>query len=97
MATYIGLFKLTDRGLENVQDSARNFQFAEQHLQGMGVRVTSFYPTIGGDYDFVAIMEATSDQQAAHGALYIGLTCNVRTRVLKSFTREEFESIVSIG
>jgi len=47
-----------------------------------------------GEYDYVAIGEAPSDEVATTFSLAIGSLGNVRTTTLKAYTKEEFAAIV---
>lgn len=47
-----------------------------------------------GRYDYVAIVEAPSDEVAMAFALALGSQGDVRTESLKAFTKEEFAKIV---
>jgi uncharacterized protein with GYD domain len=59
----------------------------------MGGKVLGFYLTMG-EYDYVSIGEAPSDEVVATFALALGALGNVRTTNLKAFSAEEFAEIV---
>ena len=59
----------------------------------MGGKVLGFYAVMG-EYDYVAIGEAPSDQVAMTFALGLGSAGNVRTTSLKAFTKEELAEMV---
>ena len=52
-----------------------------------------FY-SVMGEYDYVGIGEAPSDEVAMTFMLAQGAAGNVRTTTLKAFTKEEFVEIV---
>jgi uncharacterized protein with GYD domain len=47
-----------------------------------------------GEYDYVAIAEAPSDEVAMTFLLGLGSVGNVRTTTLKAFSREQFAEMV---
>jgi len=55
--------------------------------------VTSLY-TVMGEYDYVAIGEAPSDEVGMTFLLGLGSQGNVRTTTLRAFTRDEFAQMV---
>jgi uncharacterized protein with GYD domain len=59
----------------------------------MGGKLTDFFVTMG-EYDYVAVGEAPSDEAALAFLLALGSLGNVRTTTLKAFTREQFAAIV---
>jgi len=93
MATYIMLMKLTDQGIKDIKNAPGRIEAGIKALEAMGGKVTGFYVTMG-EYDYVAIGEAPSDEVAMAFLLGLGSLGNVRTTTLKAFTREEFAEIV---
>ena len=93
MPMYIGLYKLTDQGIKNIKDAPQRIEEGIKAYEAMGGKVISFY-TVFGEYDYVAIGEAPSDEVALTFALAVGTQGNVRTTTLKAFTKEEFAEIV---
>ena len=49
-----------------------------------------------GQYDYVAIVEGSSDKVASAQLLRLGMQGNVRTTTLKAFTKEEIAKIVKL-
>ena len=47
-----------------------------------------------GEYDYVAVGEAPSDEVATTFALALGSLGNVRTTTLRAYTKEEFAAMV---
>ena len=89
MPTYIGLYKLTDKGVKNIKGAPKRIEEAIKAAEAVGGKVLGFY-TVMGEYDYVAIGEFPNDEVA----LAIGAQGNVRTKTLKAFTKEEFAKIV---
>jgi len=59
----------------------------------MGAEIKQFYLTMG-QYDFVVVLDAPSDETVAKFALAIGSRGNVRTETLRAFTESEYRQII---
>ncbi len=94
MPTYIMLANWTDQGARQVRDSPKRVDAAKKLLVEMGGRFTSFYMTMG-DYDLIAVYEATDDAVAARFVLMLGQMGTVRTRTLKAFPEAAFREIIN--
>ncbi len=93
MPTYISLMNYTRKGIEEVKDAPQRIEEAVQNLEAMGGKLIGFY-SVMGEYDYVGIAEAPSDEVAATFMLGLGATGTVRTKTLRAFTQEEFAEIV---
>ena len=93
MPTYVTLFKLTDQGIKAVKDAPRRIEDAVKGMQAGGGKLIDIYAVMG-EYDYVAIGEAPSDEVAVSIALALGSQGSVRTTTLRAFTREELASLV---
>jgi uncharacterized protein with GYD domain len=93
MPTYILLMKLTDQGVKTIKDAPKRVEEGIKGFEAMGGKMLGFYLTTG-EYDYVSIGEAPSDEAAVAFALALGSKGNVRTTSLKAFTKEEFAGMV---
>lgn len=93
MPSYVLLMKLTDQGVKNIKDAPQRLEAGIKAFEALGGKVTGFY-TVMGEYDYVAIGEAPSDEVAMVFALGLGSQGNVRTTTLKAFTKEQFGQLV---
>ncbi len=93
MPTYILLMKLTDQGVKAIKDAPKRVEEGIKGFEAMGGKMIGFYLTTG-EYDYVSIGEAPSDEAAVAFALALGSKGNVRTTSLKAFTKEEFAGMV---
>ena len=93
MPNYITLFRLTDQGIKAIKDAPGRIEAGIKAFEKMGGKIIGFY-TVMGEYDYVAIGEAPSDEVATTFSLAIGSLGNVRTTTLKAYTKEEFAAIV---
>ncbi len=93
MPTYITLMNLTDQGIRDIKNAPQRVAEAVKVLEAMGGKLIGFY-TVMGQYDYVGIAEAPSDEVAMAFLLGLGSAGNVRTTTLKAFTMEQFAEVV---
>ncbi len=93
MATYVMLMSLTDQGIKDIKNAPERIEQGIKAWEKMGGKLTSFY-TVMGEYDYVAIGEAPSDEVAMTFLLGLGSLGDVRTRTLKAFTNQEIAEII---
>jgi len=93
MQTYILLIKLTEQGIKDIKNAPKRIELATQSLEAMGGMMIGVYAVMG-EYDYVAIGEAPSDEVAMRFLLGLGALGNARTTTLKAFKKEEFVGIV---
>lgn len=94
MPTYVALMKLTDQGAKDIKNAPKRGQEFIKGLEAMGGKLLAFYLTMG-EYDYVGIAEAPSDEVALTFLAGLGAAGNVRTTTMKAFRMEEFSSLVS--
>jgi uncharacterized protein with GYD domain len=93
MPHFINLMKLTDQGAKTIKDAPARLEAGIKAFEKMGGKMIGFY-VVMGEYDYVAVGEAPSDEVAMTFALALSSLGNVRTMGLKAFTREEFAAMV---
>jgi len=93
MPNYVILMKLTDQGAKTIKDAPGRIEAGIKGFEKMGGKVSGFY-VVMGEYDYVAVGEAPSDEVATTFSLALGSLGNVRTTTLKAYTKEEFTAIV---
>ena len=93
MPNYVGLYKLTDQGIKAIKDAPGRIEAAIKALEKMGGKVTGFY-VVMGEYDYVCVGEAPSDEVATTFALALGSSGNLRSTTLRAYTKEEFAAMV---
>jgi uncharacterized protein with GYD domain len=94
MPTYIGLYRFTEQGIQNVKDSPARIEAAKKAAQAMGIQIKGIY-VVMGQYDLITIGEAPDDATIAKFALALGSQGNVSTQTLRAFTEDEFRKIVA--
>jgi uncharacterized protein with GYD domain len=93
MPTYIGLYKLTEQGVKTIKEVPGRIEAGIKSVEKMGGKVIGFY-AVTGEYDYVAVGEAPSDEVATTFSLALGSLGNVRTTTLRAYTEEEFAAMV---
>jgi uncharacterized protein with GYD domain len=93
MPNYVILMKLTDQGAKAIKDAPGRIETGIKAFEKMGGKVTGFY-VVMGEYDYVAVGEAPSDEVATTFALGLGSLGNVKTTTLRAYTKEEFAAMV---
>ena len=63
MPIYINLLKLTDQGAKAIKDAPGRIEAGIKAFEKMGGRLIGFY-VVTGEYDYIIIGEATSDEVA---------------------------------
>ena len=95
MSTFIIMMKLTEQGAKNIKDAPARIEAGIKGWEAMGGKMLSFYITMG-EYDYIAVGEAPSDEVAAAFVLSLGALGNVHTTTLKAFPSEQFANIVKM-
>jgi uncharacterized protein with GYD domain len=93
MPTYIILANLTDQAIKAIRISPKRIDKAIKNFEEMGGKLIGFYTTMG-EYDYVAIGEAPSDEVAMTFLLRLGSAGDIRTKTLRAFTKEELAEML---
>jgi uncharacterized protein with GYD domain len=93
MPLFITLYKFTDEGIKDIKNSPERIEQGIKAFEAMGGKVIGFYSTLG-EYDYVGIGEAPSDEVGLTYILGLGSQGKVRTTTLRAFTVEEFTEAV---
>lgn len=93
MATYIVLGHYTDKGILNVEETAKRADAAKEVARQLGAEIKALFWTIGR-YDVALIIEAPDDETIATYVLSTGHLDNVRTETMRAFTPEEIAPIL---
>ncbi len=94
MATFVVLGNWTEAGVKNFADAPARAKANEAAAAAMGGRVVATYWTMG-QYDFVSIIEAPSDEAVSVAALVNGVRGFSRTETMRAFTMDEMQGIVA--
>ena len=94
MGIYIFLMKLTEKGKREIKDAPQWLESVAKSFEACSGTLDHIYPVLG-EYDFVAIGEAPSDQDMMCFILGLALQSNVTTTTLKAFSLKEFAGMIS--
>ena len=93
MPTYVILMNLTEQGAKDIKSAPERVKTAAKSLEAVGGKLTNFYLTMG-EYDYVAITEAPSDEVALLQLFGLAIAGNVKTTSMKAFTIEEMGGLL---
>jgi uncharacterized protein with GYD domain len=93
MPNYVILMKLTDQGAKAIKNAPGRVDAGIKAFEKMGGKVIGFY-VVMGEYDYVAVGEAPSDEVATTFSLALSSLGNVKTTTLRAYTKEEFAAMV---
>lgn len=93
MAQYILLTKLTDEGRRTLKDRPLRYQEVNEEIASMGARVLQQFATMG-DYDFVNIIEAPTNEVTARIAVELGARGSIQIKTLPAIKMEEFTEML---
>jgi uncharacterized protein with GYD domain len=93
MTAYISLINFTDSGVRDLGPMAERVRAMQNRGEQEGVRLLAWYATMG-EYDAVAIAEATDDETMMQALLRVGGEGAIRTSTLRAFPLEDFEQMV---
>jgi uncharacterized protein with GYD domain len=94
MATYVTLYNFTDQGFKNIKDTVKRVEAATKAASQVGLKLKEILWT-QGQYDMVAIAEASDEIVATAFGLSNLKLGNVRTQTLRAFTMAEMEKILA--
>jgi len=94
MAKYISLVKYTGKGIENVKQSPSRLDDFKKLCESMGVKVESFYLTMGR-CDMLLILDAPDSAAVAKIILATTSKGSVSTETMQAFSEAEYRKIIS--
>lgn len=93
MTTYVLLMKLTQQGIKTIRTAPARIEASIKTWEATGGKFLGFYAVMG-EYDYIAIGEAPSDEAAATFSLALAAQGNVKVATLRAFTQAEFAALV---
>jgi len=84
---------MTEQGAKDIKNLPERVKASAESLKAAGGKLIGFYLTMG-EYDYVAIAEAPSDEVALLQLAGLAAAGNVNTITLKAFTLEEFGGLL---
>ncbi len=93
MPVYVTLYKMTGKGAREVKQIPARIETGIKAAESAGIKVLGFYAVLG-EYDYVGIGEAPSDEVAATFFLSLMSQGNVKTTTMRAFTVDELAEII---
>ena len=93
MPTYITLMNMTEQGIKDIKNAPERTARSVKQLEEMGGKLIGFYMCMG-EYDYVGIAEAPSDEVAMAFLMALGAGGNVRTTTLRAFSEAEVAQVI---
>jgi len=93
MNTYITLMKLTDQGAKDLKNAPHRIEEGLKMFEKMGGKLIGFYAILG-EYDYIGIGEASSDEIATTFNFALSSMGSVRTTTMRAFSIQEFSGMV---
>jgi len=87
MAVYLLLTNLSEEGRKAIEDFPERLKELNKEVEYMGVKILAQYALLG-QYDFVNIVEAPSDEIAAKLAIHLSARAELRTLTLPAIPLE---------
>ena len=88
MAKYLLLTTLTDAGRKTIRDNPDRIKEVDKEIELMGIKILAQYALLG-QYDFVNIIEAPSDEVAAKLAINLSARGTVTTLTLTAMSVDD--------
>ncbi|MGD0779297.1 MAG: GYD domain-containing protein [Dehalococcoidales bacterium] len=89
MGLYIMMSVLTDEGRKTVKSNPHRIKEVNKEVEAMGVKILAQYVTLG-QYDFINVLEAPSNEVIAKVALELGSRGTLQTSTLAALTLDDF-------
>ena len=92
MKTYVALCRFTEQGIRSVKDTTRRADAVKEAAGKFGATMQIYWTS--GRFDLLAIIDAPDEESANAFALSIGTAGNIRTEMLRAFTKDEMNAIL---
>ena len=89
MSIYVMMTNLTDEGRKTVKTNPQRIKEVNKEVEAMGVKILAQYVVLG-QYDFINILEANSNEVIAKVATELGSRGTLQTSTLAAMTLDDF-------
>ncbi|MFH1487126.1 MAG: GYD domain-containing protein, partial [Chloroflexota bacterium] len=93
MAVYLMLTTLTDEGRKAIEEDPERVKDMNKEIEYMGAKIVAQYALLG-QYDFVNIIEASGDADAAKFAIHISGRGTMQTMTFPAIPVDELITIL---
>jgi len=96
MSIYLMLTTLTDEGRKSIQEDPERLMEINKEVEYMGVKIIDQYALLG-QYDFVNILEAPSNEAVARLAIRLSAKGTTQTLTLAAITLDNLIAALKKG
>ncbi|MCL0058289.1 GYD domain-containing protein [Dehalococcoidia bacterium] len=89
MPVYVMVTTLTDEGRKTIKDKPERVKEVNKEVEDMGVKILCQYALLG-QYDFINILEAPSNEAVAKVAMELGARGTLQTMTLSAMSLDDF-------
>jgi len=89
MPYYVMLTTLTDEGRKTLKEKPERIKEVNKEVEGMGVKILAQYALLG-QYDFINILEAPSNEAVAKLGIQLGSRGTLQTTTLAAMPLDDF-------
>jgi uncharacterized protein with GYD domain len=89
MAIYVMLTTLTDEGRKTIKENPERIKEVNKEVEAMGVKIVAQYAVLG-PYDFVNVIDASSNEVIARVAMELGARGTLQTMTMAGMPLDEF-------
>ena len=89
MAVYVMLTTLTDEGRKTIKEKPERIKEVNKEVENMGVKILAQYAILG-QYDFVNILEAPSNEAVTRVAIELGSRGTLQTTTMAATSLDDF-------
>jgi len=93
MPYYVMLTTLTDEGRKTIEEKPERIKEVNKEVEGMGVKILTQYALLG-QYDFINILEAPSNEAIAKVGIQLGARGTLQTMTLVAMPLDDFIAIL---
>ncbi|MFC2022927.1 GYD domain-containing protein [Chloroflexota bacterium] len=91
MSIYIMLTNLTDEGRRTIREDPERIKKVNREVEAMGIKILAQYALLG-PYDFLNILEATSDKAISKVSVELGARGTLQPMTMAAIDIDEFIS-----
>ena len=89
MPIYVMMTNLTDEGRKTVKANPQRIREVNKEVEAMGVKILAQYVVLG-QYDFINILEASSNEVVAKVATELGSRGTLQTTTMAAMKLDEY-------
>lgn len=93
MPTYVMLTNLTSEGVKTLKNNPGRVSEVNREVEALGAKVVAQYTTLG-QYDFVSIIEAPSDEVMARVSVEMGSRGTMTSQTLSALPAEQLAQVL---